>query len=111
MNNYKEHTDWLFEMKENGVISQEMLARSLLLWEIIRNKMPVPSSAAGPDGQMFYCWDKGRHHLEAEIFPDVDMIDLYYRDRESKESVLEEYILGTEFPNNFKKYFELFYEQ
>lgn len=46
-------------------------------------RLAIPSAGSGPDGQLFFSWDYGRHHFEAEIFED-DRVEFFYRDRETE---------------------------
>lgn len=55
--------------------------------------MPIPSAGTGPDGVMFYSWDKDQHHLEAEIFPDRDA-EFFYRNRQTEDLWGEDYAGG-----------------
>lgn len=111
----QEHIDWLFEMHSQGTIDSEMHARALLLWFILRDKskqrIKIPASAAGPDGGIFYSWNKGIHHLEAELNTGNQAVELYYRNRETNQSVLYDYILGSKIPEDFQEYFEIFYKE
>ena len=61
-----------------------------LLWKASDFKIPVPSAGTGPDGEMFYAWNAGRHHLELEIIPGQPA-EFFYRDRESGEFWGEDY--------------------
>jgi hypothetical protein len=67
-------------------------------WEQIRaatgNRMPVPAACTVPDGQIFYCWDHHRHHLELEIIPN-EPADYFYRDRQTNEYWGEECTIRT----------------
>ena len=56
--------------------------------------MPVPAACTGPDGEMFYSWDRGHHHLELEIIPGKPA-EFFYRNRETEELWGEDYIVGN----------------
>lgn len=83
----KEHDDFLKAMAQ-GVISPATAQRARKVWYSLLNRsghlLPIPAASAGPDGQVFYSWDKGRHHLEVEILPGEE-IEYFYRDRETGE--------------------------
>ncbi len=58
-------------------------------------EIPYPSVGIGPDGQVLYCWDKGRHHLELEIFPTPGTpAEFFYMDRAGDEKWVEDYNVG-----------------
>jgi hypothetical protein len=59
--------------------------------------MPVPAACTGPDGEMFYSWDRGRHHLELEIIPGQPA-EFFYRDRKAEEFWGEDYTIGNPLP-------------
>lgn len=48
------------------------------------HRLPPAAACSGPDGVMFYSWDRGRYHLEVEILPD-NTAEFFYRDRETEE--------------------------
>jgi len=60
-------------------------------------EIAVPAACTGPDGEMFYSWDSGRHHLELEIIPGKPA-EFFYRDRETEMVWGEDYIIGTSLP-------------
>jgi hypothetical protein len=55
--------------------------------------LPIPAACTGPDGQMLYTWDRGKHHLELEIIPGQSA-EYFYRDRETGELWGEDYTIG-----------------
>lgn len=71
------------------------------------NAMSVPAAATGPDGQVMYVWDKGRHHLELEIAPDCSA-EFFYRDREGSELWGGEYRPGVAFDSELLAKLKLF---
>ena len=94
-----EHMDYLRECAADGVITKGMAwvcARAFIdVWEAAGYALPVPAACSGPDGQMLYSWDRGRHHLELELFPNGDVLgEFFYRDRESGDLWSEEYEAG-----------------
>lgn len=56
-------------------------------------QVPVPAACTGPDGEMFYSWDRGRHHLELEVTPGKPA-EFFYRDRETEQLWSEDYEAG-----------------
>jgi len=68
-----------------------------IIWKASDYKMPVPSAGTGPDGEMFYAWNSGRHHLELEIIPGQPA-EFFYRDRESGEFWGMDYDIGATLP-------------
>lgn len=107
-----EHYDWLEKQFKSGEITASMFARanqySDLLLDPIKNKMPIPGAATGPDGEMFFGWDKGRHHLELELIPDQPA-EWFYRDRETEEIWGEDQNDGDPLPAKVLELMPLFY--
>jgi hypothetical protein len=96
-----EHKQYLQRVSTEGsppLITQATAKKSWDLWLAVRSavgvSIPVPSAGTGPDGQMFYSWDKGIHHLEAEVFPDR-AAEFFYRNRQTGELWGEDYAGGT----------------
>jgi hypothetical protein len=94
-----EHMSFLRECAADGVITKGMAwvgARAFIdVWEASGYALPVPAACSGPNGQMLYSWDRGRHHLELELFPQGEVLgEFFYRDRESDELWSEEYEAG-----------------
>lgn len=54
------------------------------VWQALNHSagggLPVPDASIGPDNQVFYTWDSGEHHFEAEILTE-GMIEFFYRNR------------------------------
>jgi hypothetical protein len=98
---HRVHREYLRRVSSDGrspLITPATARKSWDLWLAVRNavgsSMPVPSAATGPDGVMFYSWDNGEHHLEAEIFPDRDT-EFFYRNRSTGELWGEDYSGGS----------------
>ncbi len=96
-----EHMEFLMRASSEGdppPISKKTAALAAELWELISMtsewKIPVPATAAGPDGKVFYAWNTKRHHLEAEIIPGQP-VEFFYRDRETGDCWGEDYVFGT----------------
>ena len=68
-----------------------------IIWKASDYRMPVPSAGTGPNGEMFYAWNSGRHHLELEIIPGQPA-EFFYRDRESGEFWGMDYDVGATLP-------------
>ena len=71
-----EHLDYLKRVSTEGnpppiTLGTATSARRAwqAIWQASGFSMPVPAACTGPDGEMFYSWDRGRHHLELEIIP------------------------------------------
>ena len=91
------HIQFLRRMSTEGTppsISQQTAQLALQVFLAMRNltggELPVPSASAGPDGMVFYNWDRGRHHLDVEIRPSHS-VDYFYRDRVTGQTWIEEY--------------------
>jgi hypothetical protein len=96
---------------ERALITPATAELSVRAWHQIltasRGQMPVPAACTGPDGQMLYAWDHGRHHLELEIFPDR-AAEFFYKDRETRELWGEDYSVGGPLPDEALKKVKLF---
>jgi hypothetical protein len=94
-----EHLDFLKQVStgERPPITAETAFLASKAWQLIWKasdyKMPVPAACTGPDGRMFYSWDRGRHHLELEIIPGQPA-EFFYRDRETEQLWGEDYRIG-----------------
>jgi hypothetical protein len=89
-----EHLRWLAGCCfDRRYISPRVHDLSVKMWEIAKaateGRLRIPAACTGPDGEMLYCWDRGRHHAEIEI-EEGGVIDCFYRDRETEETYLEE---------------------
>lgn len=98
---HQEHRRYLQRVSSEGVpslISQATAKKSWNLWLAVRkatgNLMPIPSAGTGPDGVMYYSWDREEHHLEAEIYPDQNS-EFFYRNRQTGELWGEYYSDGA----------------
>lgn len=99
-----EHLEFLREVSTKGANPPverhtATLARRAwwAIWEATGFALPVPSACTGPDGQMFYSWDQGRHHLELEIIPGKPA-EFFYRDRETGQFWGDDYTVGDALP-------------
>lgn len=111
---HQEHLDYLDQISQGNDLvvntTTANLARSVWM-EILcvsNNRMPVPAACTGPDGQILYAWDKGRHHLEVEIFADQPA-EFFYRDSDTGELWGEDHaITGGPLPSEVAEKLELF---
>lgn len=100
---HMEHLDFLKQVStgENASISPDMARSANMAWRLIWKasdfKIPVPAAGTGPDGEMFYAWNAGRHHLELEIIAGQPA-EFFYRDRETGEYWGEDYDVGSPLP-------------
>lgn len=99
---HQEHRRYLQRVSTEGnppLITPEVAKKSWNLWLAVRKAIgtavPIPSAGTGPDGQMFYSWDRGDHHFEAEIYPDRDAAELFYRNRKTNELWGDDYAGGA----------------
>ncbi len=96
---HREHEMYLKEVSSVGApppITPETALLARMAWQTILDAfstMPVPAACTGPDGEMFYSWDRGRHHLELEIIPGKPS-EFFYRDRETEDLWGEDYNVG-----------------
>jgi hypothetical protein len=107
------HLAWLDEVSSgpDASISSRVAAVARAAWESVREasagRMPVPAACTGPDGEMLYSWDRGRHHLEVEILPDGPA-EWFHRE-EAVASWLEEWAPGSPLPAAVIEALHLFY--
>jgi len=98
---------------DEPAITQHIASQSMRAWVDIRratrNRMPVPAAVTGPDGQMFYSWDRGRHHMELEIVPDEPAF-FFYRDRQTGETWSQDYEVGDRLTAGIVSRLELFFQ-
>jgi hypothetical protein len=100
---HAEHMRYLDEVSagDDPLITFITATLAAQAWEQVRavtgDTMPVPAACTGPDGQMFYGWDRGRYHLELEIVPG-EPADYFYCDRQTNEFWCEECTVGDPIP-------------
>ncbi len=96
---HMQHREYLNRVSagERPSITLETAAKAMKAWNAIwiasGGLMPIPAACTGPDGEMFYSWDRGRHHLELEIIPGQHA-EFFYRDRETEQLWGEDYNIG-----------------
>ena len=78
------------------------------IWKASGSRISVPAACTGPDGEMFYSWDRGRHHLELEIIPG-EPAEFFYRDRETEDYLGVDYTVGQPLPSGIAAKLGLFY--
>lgn len=110
----EEHFEYLRRLSVEGEtppISRETAALSRKawqqLWEESMYKLPVPAACSGPDGQMFYSWDKGDHHLELEIIPG-EQGEFFYQNRKTGDFFGEDFTIGSQLPTEVLRKLKLF---
>jgi hypothetical protein len=73
----------------DALIGTDVAAAAWSLWLAIEKemagKMPVPSASTGPNGVMFFSWDRDEHHLEVELLPG-GIAELFYRNRNDESA-------------------------
>jgi hypothetical protein len=108
-----EHLKYLDEVStgDHPLITPETASLAVkawgLIWAASGGKMPVPAACTGPDGQMLYAWDQGRHHLELEIIP-LKPAEFFYKDRQTRELWGEDYTIGDPIPAEAVEKFRFF---
>jgi hypothetical protein len=92
----KEHLHFLREVSRGDapLVSKRVASLAAIAWfecsEATGYALPIPAACTGPDGQMFYSWDRGEHHFELEIASDGEGT-FFYRNRESGDLWVEDY--------------------
>jgi hypothetical protein len=110
---HMKHLEYLVRVStgERALISRQtaLLARHAwrIIWLSSGGKIPIPAACTGPDGEMFYSWDRGRHHLELEIIPGQPS-EFFYRDRETEQFWGEDYNVGDPLPDKVVEALPLF---
>lgn len=100
---HMQHLEYLKRVStgERAKISPETAALAMRawrsIWQAANGHISVPAACTGPDGEMFYSWDRGRHHLELEIIPGQPA-EFFYRDRETERFWGEDYTIGDPLP-------------
>jgi hypothetical protein len=69
--------------------------------------LPMPAACTGPDGELAYYWDRGRHHLSLTVIPNQP-VEFFYRDRETEQIWGEDYRIGDELPRQVVDALSLF---
>jgi hypothetical protein len=92
-------------------ITEKMAADTMVAWRLISlasgEQVKDPDACTGPDGQAFLFWDAKVHHLEVELIPDSPT-ELFYCNRETRESWFDEWNIGEALPSRFVGYLHLF---
>jgi hypothetical protein len=100
---HAEHMRYLDEVSagDDPLITSITAMLAAQAWEQVRaalgGAMPVPAACTGPDGQMFYGWDRGRYHLELEIVPGEPAY-FFFCDRETDRYWGEDFTVGDPLP-------------
>lgn len=97
----RQFIDYLIKCGDDVVITREIATLAIEAWYAIlketHEKISIPAVCTGPDGEIFYSWDHGRHHLELEIIPG-EPPNFFYRDRETEQYWGEDYTIGEPLP-------------
>lgn len=92
MTDQAEPITWLCRVLSDSLITAETAAWAAFAWGQVRGitdfRMPTPAACTGPDGEVFFGWDRGRYHLELEIVPD-QAAEWFFRDRMADKYWLE----------------------
>jgi hypothetical protein len=109
-----EHLEYLKRVSvggDNALISPETAETARRAWykgaEATGFALPIPAACTGPDGEMFYSWDRGRHHFEMEVIPGQP-VELFYRNRETGEFWGEDWNLEEAFSPEAVQMLKLF---
>ena len=87
---------YLGTVSNAGDISSETAKAALTVWNDLSQMfraLAVPDAAPGPDRQLLYTWNRGKHHLELEIFPAAPA-EFFYYNRDSEATWQEDYRVG-----------------
>jgi hypothetical protein len=108
-----EHVQYLWRVHKDKLISDSILIESeRISWKL--SEYPIPCACTGPDGEMFYSWDRAEHHLEVEIIEGAPT-ELFYRKRNptggSEETWFEEIEVGAPLPEKFISYMNLIHNE
>jgi hypothetical protein len=94
----RRHVRWLRQIEPEAADRQlVVLAQQVYhaLWRMAGHRLPVPKARSRSDGQLFYCWDSPRYHIEVQFNPEplglgADPIELFCRDREATGDFVEQ---------------------
>ncbi len=96
-----EHCDYLDRMAAEGVVPRSLAETARTVWDqvsiVTDYRMPVPAAMAGEGGPIWYTWDKGEHHLEAEM-PDGGPVEWFYQNRKTDEVWAADITVTDTFP-------------
>lgn len=91
MRDQSEPISWLCRVLSDSLITAETAAWAAFAWGQVQGmtdfRMPTPAACTGPDGEVFFGWDRWRYHLELEIVPDR-AAEWFYRVRMVEETWL-----------------------
>lgn len=100
---HMQHLEYLKRVStgERALITPETASLAIKAWRMLwltsGGQIPVPAACTGPDGEMFYSWDRGQYHLELEILPGQPA-EFFYRDRITEQFWGEDYTIGEPLP-------------
>jgi hypothetical protein len=76
--------DYLYGINDQELVTPRLARLAWQDWTSLSNGMSnallVPDACPGPNGELFYTWDRDGHHLELEIFPDAPAEFFYEND-------------------------------
>ena len=77
--------------RPEGPLTSRHAEYAVRFWHSLRSRFSVPLPQAGPTEApgLLLVWDRGRHHLQIEIFEDGSY-DWFYRDRRNETYLGEE---------------------
>lgn len=114
VNRLRDHLAYLENVSTQGAhppITRETASQARQAWWDVCDAagitLPIPAACTGPDGKMFYSWDRGKHHLELEIIPGQPA-EFFYRDRETGYLWGEDYTVGDPLPAEAVQKLKLF---
>jgi len=82
------HCDYLDRMVAEEVVPRSVAETARSVWKqasvATDDLIFIPSATAADGGPILYTWDRGDHHLEAEI-PDSGPVEWFYQNRKTGE--------------------------
>ena len=101
--------EFLDRVAAEGVIPHDLAALAQDVWQTAwqesGNRLSRPATTAGEGGPVGFNWDRGEHHLEAEI-PRDGPVEWFYLNRTTDETWEADQPAGAPLPPNSSKYFE-----
>lgn len=97
-----------------GETQNDTALRALRAWGRVKNHMPgllaVPNMSIGESGKILLFWESGSHYIELETLPDEPQVELFYRNRQTRDYYGEDWLSekGTPLPDYFCEQFNQF---
>ena len=102
--------EFLDRVAAEGLIPHDLAALAYDVWQAAwresGNRLSRPATTAGEGGPVGFNWDRGEHHLEAEI-PRHGPVEWFYLNRTTDETWDADQPAGAPLPPDSFKYFEL----